>query len=304
MRVLFRIHDGPGVGIGHFARCHALGDELHERGHDVSYLSTTSLGALATLDRRDALETVRRADAFRARWIVVDGWVFDSLYLSVLGDPCRNGKLLSVVDNCVRSIYADLTLDQNFMALSQEGRPATLFGPKYALLRDEFREARAAQGHRNGHILVMTGGGPRSEIHDVMVAAAKLTGKSVVSTCPTDDPAVASVSAGFGKIASEMRAARLVFTTAGVTCLECACIGVPFVPLARNMYEKTMICGLQNFGVYSGETLERLDPIEKMAGVLADSLGDMNRMKRQVDNGMRHVDGQGCVRVVNAMEAL
>lgn len=302
MKVLFRIHDGPGVGLGHFARCNALSDELHERGHDVSHLTTTSLGALATLDRRDALETVRRANAFRARWIVVDGWVFDASYLWALGD--RDGKVLSVVDNSTGSLYADLTLDQNFLALRDEGRPATLFGPKYALLRDEFRAARAKHSPDRRHVLVMTGGGPRSELSDVMVAAARLTGAPVVSTRPTSDPLVTFISAGFGQIASEMCKARLVFTTAGITCLECACLGIPFVPLARNSYEKSMISGLQNFGVYSGETLERLDPIEKMAEVLADSLGDTNRMKRQADNGMRYVDGQGCVRVANAMEAL
>ena len=90
-------------------------------------------------------------------WLVVDHYALDEIWEGYLRPFCK--KITVIDDLADRPHDCDLLLDQNFyenLESRYDGivpfRCKKLLGPKYALLRPEFREARKKLRKRDGHI--------------------------------------------------------------------------------------------------------------------------------------------------------
>ncbi|OEU67725.1 MAG: UDP-2,4-diacetamido-2,4,6-trideoxy-beta-L-altropyranose hydrolase [Desulfobacterales bacterium PC51MH44] len=114
------------------------------------------LGADWQTDARQVEEIIKNLDT-PLDWLVVDHYALDERWEGYLRPYCK--KVMVIDDLADRVHDCDLLLDQNFYE-NLESRydglvPAwckKLLGPKYALLRPEFRKARKNLKKRDGHV--------------------------------------------------------------------------------------------------------------------------------------------------------
>lgn len=198
MNVAFRTDATSLIGTGHFMRCMTLAEELQRRGvqirfasrdlpqylrnmlktkgmelvslkSDTTPYSTSDLAHshwLNASQEQDAQATKQALSGQKWDWLVVDHYALDACWESALRPSV--GRIMVIDDIANRLHDCDVLLDQNFYADMQErytGKVPTqcrqLLGPRYALLRDEFRESRKQAMLRTGkvkRILVFFGG--------------------------------------------------------------------------------------------------------------------------------------------------
>jgi len=114
------------------------------------------LGADWQTDARQVEEIIKDLD-IPPDWLVVDHYALDERWEGYLRPYCK--KIMVIDDLADRPHDCDLLLDQNFYE-NLESRYddlappqcKKLLGPKYALLRPEFREARKNLRKRDGHV--------------------------------------------------------------------------------------------------------------------------------------------------------
>jgi UDP-2,4-diacetamido-2,4,6-trideoxy-beta-L-altropyranose hydrolase len=160
--ILIRADGSDRMGAGHVMRCLALAQGWQAAGGRAVFLQAQStpmlerrLGAegieAAPLDAEpgspaDAQETVRRARADNASWIVADGYHFDAAWQKQIKD---SGARLLVWDDYghAEHYWADLVLNQNLHAAAslyprREPHTRLLLGTRYVQLRREFLQWR------------------------------------------------------------------------------------------------------------------------------------------------------------------
>lgn len=227
MKVLVRCDASAVIGSGHVMRCLTLADFLSSRGARIFFVCRELPGDLThliegkgypvhriTLRTPGWEEDAERSAVFATEagigfdWLIVDHYQLDARYERRMR---RLGvKILAIDDLADRPHDCDLLLDQNLhknMELRYQGLlPAQclpLLGPRYALLRPEFFEARLKLRPRRGElkrILVSFGGAdPTNETAkviaalelletgapalDVVVGSANLDAASVQAAC-------------------------------------------------------------------------------------------------------------------------
>lgn len=114
------------------------------------------LGADWRTDARQVEEIIKDLDP-PLDWLVADHYALDKRWEGYLRPYCK--KIMVIDDLADRAHDCDLLLDQNFsedLESRYDGLVPTwckeLLGPKYALLRSEFREARTNLRKRDGHV--------------------------------------------------------------------------------------------------------------------------------------------------------
>ena len=131
MELLLRADACPSIGTGHVMRCLALAQAWMHAGGTATFAMNQCPASLCERLRRgganvvsiaaerasleDALETAQRARDASARWIVLDGYEFDTDYQTAVR---TDGLFLLVVDDEARSqsFAADLLLNHNAYA--------------------------------------------------------------------------------------------------------------------------------------------------------------------------------------------
>ena len=189
MKILIRTDASVEIGIGHLMRCLTLADQLQGNGAEVAFVCHDLPDEMTNmLDTRgyrnmhlplveaanntqqiDAEETIKAGKQLfpdGIDWLVVDHYGLDSTWESLLRPHAR--KLLVIDDSANRPHDCDLLLDQNYYRdldrRYQDLVPdkcITLLGPAYALLRQEFVDARKQLRVRDGsvsRILIFFGG--------------------------------------------------------------------------------------------------------------------------------------------------
>jgi UDP-2,4-diacetamido-2,4,6-trideoxy-beta-L-altropyranose hydrolase len=254
----------------------------------------------------------------------VDGYHFDQEYQSALR---ASDVPLLVIDDGLhldRHWNVDLLLNQNLGAetLPYACTPDTrcLLGTRYVLLRREFRHVAQRLHRGSGHacrVLVSLGGGdPDNQTLKVMKGIEEtgrrdLEVKVVVGTANLH---VDSLRAAMERSAVPthilqdvkdmpdlMAWADVAVSAGGSTCWELAYMGVPnlIVVTADNQLRIARALHLagvsENLGWFEGLTAGRI------SGALLSLLADAARMEAMIRQGQTMVDGQGPVRVVDAM---
>lgn len=336
-RLVIRADADARMGIGHAMRMIALGQAWAERGGAVRFLGRieaeplrsriavegfdlVELGAVhpALADLRELLALTDGQD-----WLALDGYHFDTAYLHAVRAAGRKTLVLDDLND--RGEYeVDVLLNQNLGAgdlpyrVNPEAR--LLFGPRYALLRREFRAARQADKpcpERVRNVLVTMGGSDPVNFSAVVLQALALLGGQDLAVRLVVGPANPN-RAGLERLAAalpvptelvtpgedmprQMLWADLAVTAAGSTCWELCYFGVPILAFELAENQAGVLAGLAAAGAaVSGGRVAEATP-EGIAALLDGLLGTPARRAALATQARGLVDGQGAFRVAAAL---
>ena len=302
MKIALRVDASSQIGTGHFMRCLTLADALKAggaqvrfvsrhmpehlrgmlvaKGHEFIPIKSSPSGTSDDLPHAAWLGTSQHADARDSLealsdqtwdWLVVDHYALDARWESLLRKTVK--KVMVIDDIADRQHDCDVLLDQNLYADMDTRYTGNvpqycrlLLGPRYALLREEFRQLRKHVTPRNGlvkRVLVFFGG----------VDADNLTGRTieVLSKLNSEElcvdvvigaqhpqrEAIEAACAQWGfacyvqtsQMAELMAAADLAIGAGGSTSWERCCLGLPTLAFAmannqRPLLEEASLRGL------------------------------------------------------------
>jgi UDP-2,4-diacetamido-2,4,6-trideoxy-beta-L-altropyranose hydrolase len=354
--VAFRVDASSAIGTGHLMRCIALAQELSSRGGCIHFVCRSlatqlqtlldeygfgysSIGTdedpppsgiervthadwLGTTQQIDAQQTVSVLAERRWDWLVVDHYALDIQWESALRTVATR---IAVIDDLAdRRHDCDLLLDQNF---NDEGndRYAGLvpkgcllrIGPRFALLRDDFRKLRANVKVRCGNVsrvLVFFGGVDSHNKTGFVIEALEQLQQpqlAVDVVVGSQHPQLEMVRQrcamnGFfchvqtKKMANLMAVADLAIGAGGIALWERCCLGLPAMVLSTADNQNKQVHDAALRGVVYAPSSMGWDGegfLRSLQGLLQNpSL--LQFMSRQ---SMSHVDGLGLSRIVNDM---
>lgn len=336
-----RVDANREIGVGHWMRCLALGQAWADAGGRVRFIGAWEGPTLERRLRSEGFEVHRLprrypgpgesndvrgalADALEA-FLVLDGYGFDPEYHRKVSAGGR--RLLVIDDNAHLPRYnVDVLLNQNVHAASLHyvtpRNTRRLLGPRYVLLRREFRRRRTA---RRGipktarRILVTLGGGdPHNVTERVMEALARSDRQDLDITVVVrpDNPHLPTLREAADRsphptdivvdppdMASIMAEAHLAVTGGGTTIWELAHLSIPSLAVVLAENQVGAVDALNGKGV-----LRRLgwhadlrpDDIGHAIEMLARDAKTRETMSRR---GRALVDGRGTERVIKALRA-
>lgn len=349
--IAFRTDATSLIGTGHFMRCLTLALALKRRGSRVRFVSrnlpehlrnmlvekdiglvslagdlvppsdgdlahSNWLGASQT---QDAEATIKALSDQLWDWLVVDHYALDVRWESDLRGTAK--QIMAIDDIADRQHDCDVLLDQNLYADMQmryvdkvSVHCQLLLGPRYALLRDEFRVMREQIKPRSGvvkNILVFFGGVDagnytgltlqalagitHEDLHvDVVIGAQHPCREQIQATCITHGYVCHVQTA---KMAELMAKADLAIGAGGSASWERCCLGLPslLVALAENQVDIAKALDSISACVYIGlaETVNFLaikDTVIKL-------LNSQDRLAIISKHAFSLIDGQGVNRV-------
>lgn len=324
---------GARTGAGHFVRCLALGSALHSQGMQVTMASDFSDVDWAEPEARAAgLATISAASPAVVPTLATD-WhvtVVDSYIATASDFADMPTPLVAIDDEALRPLPAQLIINQNLSAAeldyspwwagSTTPHPIVLRGPRFALLRDQFREHRPAQFRPRGwegqpRVLVLLGG---TDAHGLIVPLAT---RVLAELPPVDLTAIApegaidqlrgiAVPAGstltasgpVTDIAALMDRADLVVSAAGTTVWELCCLGVPMalITVAANQDEHYAHAIQADIAVGLGTIRDTLTG----RATEWDALRDPTRLNACGERAFQLCDGRGAQRAAAAIQGL
>lgn len=257
-------------------------------------------------------------------WLVVDHYSLDSRWESLLRLSCN--KLFVIDDLADRLHDCDLLLDQNYyneMASRYSGLTPPqckyLIGPKYALLREEFKDVRQrirVRGSYVERIFIFFGGSdPTNETEKILSALQLLDIKKfevdvvIGSTNPhleeieriCEEMPEVTVRIQISNIAELMGNADLAIGAGGSTIWERCCVGVPSLVWSIAENQIAIAESASDLGVCIN--LGKAQDIS--VKIAADALNELleNEQKRIVmeEKSLNLVDGQGTTMVVEEL---
>lgn len=281
MRVAFRTDASNLIGTGHFMRCLTLADSLNQsnarvrficrhlppyfqemlekRGYEYklleSHVEDECLDELAhshwlgVSQAQDAKDSLKALSDVKWDWLIVDHYGLDTIWESK--SRIATAKIMVIDDIADRQHNCDVLLDQNYYLDARTRyigkipeHCQLLLGPRYALLRSEFRELRKKIKPRRGavkRILVFFGGIDIDNYTERAVEA--LATINIPSLCVdvvigAKHPALEEIKSGCEKhgfslhvqtdqMAELMSKADLALGAGGITIWERCCMGLP-----------------------------------------------------------------------------
>jgi UDP-2,4-diacetamido-2,4,6-trideoxy-beta-L-altropyranose hydrolase len=339
VRLAFRVDASLTSGTGHVMRCLTLAEELRRRGAETEFLCRDEPGNLIALigsrghqtgtlapDQNDAERSVAHLSRMRPDWIVVDHYALDRRWESA-ARSC-GGRIFVIDDLANREHDCDLLLDQNlYEGVETRYAPLVpphcrrLIGPRFALLRPEFADARDRLSRRVGplsKILVNFGGADDSNetarilrlLHEVLPAHVAIEvalgpanphSQAIGSMVFPGRPVIVHV--GTNSMAQLMSEADTFIGAGGTTTWERFCLGLPslVIAVAENQVPTAQYLGKLGAIDYIGRAEDLTEDGLRVA--LSRFLMDQEGRSRMADLGMQLVDGKGAERVAGALLA-
>ncbi|UCZ86760.1 UDP-2,4-diacetamido-2,4,6-trideoxy-beta-L-altropyranose hydrolase [Pseudomonas sp. L5B5] len=348
MRVLIRADASPAIGSGHVARCLTLARVLRRQGAEVAFacrdlpghrLATLQAEGFATFqlpglypgEQPEAgIETLLPWQADIAAlgealgtcpgfdWVLVDHYALDHRWQAAarLWAP----RIAAIDDLANRRHAADLLLDQNCSGTAQayDGLhdPAcrTLFGPRFALLREEFRRPAITIRPRALRVLVNFGGfDAAGQTYKAMQALADMQALQVDFVAGSANPdwqAMQALSAGkenwrlhsyVENFAELMASADVCLGAGGGTSWERAVLGLPTlcITVAGNQELNARLLAEAGCHLYLGPCARvSVQQIRQALALLLDNPGLRHSLAA---HGRQRVDGLGVERVAAAL---
>lgn len=355
--IVFRVDAANHIGTGHLQRCITLAKELQKTGYqiifvmipfDLSFInlvkkesinvitmsapllesiktddSATWLGRTQEDDAKDFLAVTRHIDF---SWCIVDHYSIDYKWQKLVR---KNISKIFVIDDLAnRKHECDILLDQNYWSnfLTRydpliNNNCLRLLGPKYSLLRDEFKTLRATENREKtelSNILINFGGiGNYVLLEKVATVLPQfshkynftiITGKMTTSSFDVIKNKLASTGVNVTETTSNM--AKLMFESdyafgaCGSTVWERFCLGVnsALVEVADNQHELLGFLAHKSLVDYLGKASElSYEQIQSFIETLnLDSIIYSERKTRI----MSLVDGEGATRVASKIKEL
>lgn len=354
-QIAFRTDATNQIGTGHFMRCLTLANELIQRGAQIRFISRDlpthlrdmltakgmefvpmeSEGApsipaddlahahwLGVSQAQDALATLQALSGKTWDWLVVDHYALDARWESALRGSVK--KIMVVDDIADRQHDCDVLLDQNFYADMQTryigkvpSSCALLTGPRYALLRDEFRKLREQIRPRTGavkNILVFFGGVDAGNYTGQAIealSAIDVRGLHVDVVVGAQHPCLEKIKAacvqhGYvchvqtSKMAELMAAADIALGAGGSTTWERCCLGLPTLVFCTADNQQKQLADAAREGLlYSPEI--KVDQSRAFQRHILALIENTNLREHISRNGMQAVNGRGVLRVIASM---
>lgn len=338
--LLIRADASLEIGIGHVMRCLALAQAWQDQGGDVVFVTANPIPVieqqlkdegfvvnpiLATIGGDgDAKRTVEIANDYAARWVVLDGYRFGARYQSLV--KAGEIKILCVDDLGMHDAYsADMILNQNIQAREDmySNRPANsrcLLGPRFALLRREFRVAppRKSQIETMPRVFIMMGGSdPTNATPRVLDEILAIPGPlHILVVVGPGNSHVHSFDRTWShghhveivrnptSLAGLMHCADIAISAAGSTVWEMCRLGVPaiLVSITDNQISGAEELGRRGIVAYLGVYHAVKPPV--LAETLCRLLSSSEQRHKMSHLGQALVDGRGALRVLAAMQCV
>ena len=303
--VLFVVAGFPEIGLGHVHNALTIATDL--TAHDVSFLVDTRSDLAAQVIGAYNYKVFRQEHAGLLDDILTlnpDVVINDKLDTSrdyVLGLKDRGMTVINFEDLGAGAAEADLVVN----AIYPEGRifPNHFYGQRYFCARQEF----LLTPHREvsdvvGRVLLTFGGTDPNDLTQRVLSAigpaCQERGIAIDVVLGTGYPAERQLASGPGvevsrnvpNMSDHMRAADLVFTSAGRTVFEVACLGTPAIVLAQNQRELTHFFaseehGFLNLGLASAATQERITTA--FVELIEDPAARRHMHRLMLDNDLR-----------------
>jgi UDP-2,4-diacetamido-2,4,6-trideoxy-beta-L-altropyranose hydrolase len=351
--IVFRVDASSQIGTGHFMRCLTLAAEIKKHGAQIVFISRNLPSNLSDLlkekgiecihlsrvDRQsqvdelphsswlgvnqtqDAQETIKAIGDQLCDWIIVDHYAIDERWEIAVQASCK--KIMVIDDLADRQHNCHVLLDQNYYSDMQTryfGKVPShcqlLLGPRFALLRDEFRALRKKIKVRTGEvkkILVFFGGVDADNYTSLAMQAllelkSKLQVDVVIGAQHPNREQIKRycISHGFichvqtAQMAKLMTEADLGIGAGGTATWERCCLGLTSIVICIAENQKKMISdGAQAGFFYSVESKNNLvDVIRHHIKALIENPA---LIKHISDLGMHVVDGEGIDQVCTAL---
>jgi UDP-2,4-diacetamido-2,4,6-trideoxy-beta-L-altropyranose hydrolase len=353
-KIALRVDVSRQIGTGHFMRCLTLADALREggartrfvsrhlpeylrsklvkKGHEFALINTVKNNMavdelahaswLGVSQAQDAADSMQALSDQNWDWLIVDHYALDVRWESMLRQS--TDKILAIDDIADRQHDCDVLLDQNFYA-DMETRYAgkapahcqQLLGPRYALLRDEFRKLHEQIKPRRGavkRVLIFFGGIDAdnytgqainamtqidiSDIQvDVVIGVQHPSRKQIEAEC---------IRNGFNcyvqtdKMAELMAAADLAIGAGGSASWERCCLGLPCVVVAVALNQIQAAKDLSVLGVarYIGTAQEIT--MKKLRQEILEAC-TQGWLFKASSLGIELVDAQGVMQIIKIM---
>lgn len=267
---LFRVDAGPGIGMGHFMRCHTLAMEMISHGWDVFFIGSglpTDLvkGRLTTRqginvipiplyndtveDVTDLLEIIRSSFASNAECLIVDTYRYSREDFAML-HTCNYYRIPVIVidDIASRDTPAQAVINPNPLFDPEPYRrqkiPFIMCGSEYTLIRPEIQTMRHRKYCADGPLVITLGGGDVEKYLMKVLAAipddfSRRICVSISENCPRQnletwinkDPCNRFLNTDSAKFPEILASASIAITGGGTTLWEVYCLGIPSLSL-------------------------------------------------------------------------
>ncbi|CAI8888506.1 UDP-2,4-diacetamido-2,4, 6-trideoxy-beta-L-altropyranose hydrolase [Pseudomonas sp. IT-196MI5] len=348
MRVLIRSDASPTIGSGHIARCLCLARVLRRQGSHVAFACRLLPGHRLEALRAEGFETFALPERYEDEdprqaiesmlpwqadiaalepllehppafdWIIVDHYGLDHHWQTAAR---RFAPWIAVVDDLATRTYsADLLLNQNLSGTPEAYTSLlapgcrTLFGPRFAMLRDEFRCPAVEIKPQARRVLVNFGGFDAAmQTHHAMLALADFAELEVDFVAGADNPAWAQMQAlaasrphwrlhsfvsDFYRLMSE---ADLFVGGGGGTSWERAAMGLPTICIAvsNNQQANGEVMAAAGAHVFMGGR-EQVS-VEQLRLAIGFVAGNQGLRQSLAQRSRQLVDGRGAQRVAVAL---
>lgn len=348
MRVLIRSDASPTIGSGHIARLLPLARTLRQQGAHVSFacrqlpghrldsLAAEGFDTFALPDRypdedpQQAIESMLPWQADIAAldqaldnhpafdWIIVDHYGLDHHWQSAARRWAP--RIAAVDDLATRRYSVDLLLNQNLSGTPEAyagllaAHCRTLFGPRFAMLRDEFCCPAIEIKPQAKRVLVNFGGFDAArQTHHAMLALADFSGLEVDFVAGADNPAwdemqalaadrpnwrLHSFVSDFYRLMTE---ADLFIGAGGGTSWERAAMGLPTICIAvsNNQQANGEVMATSGSHVFLGAR-EQVS-VEQLRQAIGFVAGNQGLRQSLAERSRELVDGRGAQRVAAAL---
>lgn len=348
MNIVIRADASTSIGTGHIMRCLTLAGRLREKGCTITFVcrdwpgninhliaaSGYRLYALPAFSKgwrgfdweRDAAETVSviEQSGTAVAWLIVDHYRLDWHWQQKLRQHV--GEIMVIDDLADRKHNCDILLDQNVFLNTKDPYqgyvPAhcrRLLGPRYALLRQEFREIRKQIRKRDGKIsrinISFGGTDPTNETvkilktikawnrpdiqFDVIVGETNPYKDEIQRLCAITNNT--TYYCQVNNMAELMSQADLAIGAGGVTTWERCCLGLPsiIITVAGNQEDIARRCHDYGAGIYAGPT--NVVPQTVLVEILERMIKYPEIGYRLSQRAMELVDGFGVDRVTASL---
>lgn len=338
--LILRADASLAIGVGHVMRCLALAQAWRAQVGGKAVFCCTKLPPkiarrlikehmeLRFIDavagsETDARATVANARAEDAEWVVVDGYAFTPAYFETLH---ASGLRVLALDDMARleSYPVDVLLNQNMGAAvsNYAGRTGAetvlLLGPRYSLLRREFRRVqprdRSYDSKNLRHILITLGGADEENftaailnnlkrtVHgqvDVIILAGAAN-PHIEKLCALAEsaPFACDVCVDARDVASLMNWADVAITAGGSTVWELAALRVPALIGALADNQLAGLAGLSEIPFFKAMRIEEL-----VAGDLGSEVDRLCTQAAALSAAEMPFDAEGALRVVQLLKS-
>lgn len=358
MNIVFRVDASKQIGTGHVMRCLTLANALSANGHTCRFVCRDHDGNMNPFVRSkgfevnvlkndpkftsiNSQENPRHANWLCSDWridfeqfmsviknqvdlLIVDHYGIDDRWERLARQTCK--RIFSIDDLADRRHDCDFLLDQNFLDKKNLYKQLTpdktvfLLGPKYALIRDEFRFWRDRSIERRSKraiskVLISMGGVDATNATlEVILALEKsdlqtlaeikiVLPRSAPHYCEVENLVTKSklkitMIPGTDNMAALISFADLVIGAGGVSTWERFCLGAPSITVIVAENQRSLAINLQNKQL--SIALEQ-DQISAELPTILNTISD-ERLASLCSKTTKICDGEGVNRILKIIE--